>query len=350
VPEKKTLFDAFTSAAPTDWQKVAREELNGADPVEKLTHKGDGYSIAPYYDRQEGPATQPLLSDSGNSFLGSRAWYNCPKIIGDDAAKMNEMALQHLQSGADGLFFELPSEINFEILLKEIDWTYCSLNFLAKNNPVGLSASLKEFISKKEIALGGIHGCFFGNEVIPALLESSFRFSGFQISASASVGLQIANAYNKLLSKVSGGFASQASNVAFSVQVGTHFFEELSKVRAIRIVWQRLLQATSVTKASAIMIHCHSAAWVNQEYQPHGNMLKATTASLAAILGGCDTLTVDAEDSGHEMMCRIARNISAILREESHLSKVADPVAGSYFVDSLSTQIADAAWRAIHLS
>src|SRR5436190_18952994 len=98
------------------------------------------------------------------------------------------------------------------------------------------------------------------------------------------------------------------------------------------------------------MVHCYTEAFVNEKYEPHGNMLKGTTASLAAIFGGCDMLTVDAEDGQQEMMSRAARNISNILREEVHLSKVADPVAGSYYVETLSAQIADAAWNAIHLS
>jgi methylmalonyl-CoA mutase len=350
VPENKKLFDVFKSADRSDWQKVAQEELNGADPVEKLIHKGNGFNIEPYYDRKKGSAPAPLLSDSGNSFLGSRSWHNCPRIDGTDVSKMNEMALDHLKSGADGLLFELPSEISFEMLLKGIDWTYCSLNFLAKKNSAHLSASLKEFISKKKIELDKIHGAFFGNDVISPPAKGTFRFSGFQIDSDGPASQAIAKAFNILLTNSPGGFSSQASNTAFSVQVGNHFFDEVSKLRAIRIVWQRVLETTRTGKSIPLMIHCHSARWVHDKYQPHGNMLKSTTASLAAIFGGCDTLTVDAEDSQDQTMVRAARNVSNILREEAHLSKVADPVAGSYFVESLSRQIADAAWNHIQLS
>ena len=73
-------------------------------------------------------------------------------------------------------------------------------------------------------------------------------------------------------------------------------------------------------------------------------MLKSTSAALAAILGGCDALTVQPENE-NPMMARIARNVSSILREESHLSKVADPTAGSYYLESLTNQLAINAWK-----
>ena len=76
-------------------------------------------------------------------------------------------------------------------------------------------------------------------------------------------------------------------------------------------------------------------------------MLKATTASMAAILGGCDVLTVDAEDPDNATMSRAARNVSNVLREESHFSKVADPLAGSYFIDDLTRQLSENVWQLV---
>ena len=77
-------------------------------------------------------------------------------------------------------------------------------------------------------------------------------------------------------------------------------------------------------------------------------MLKSTTAAMAGILGGCDALTIEPEDRNHAMMSRIARNVSNVLREESFFSKVADPFAGSYFIEDLSKQLTEAAWTSIN--
>jgi methylmalonyl-CoA mutase len=73
-------------------------------------------------------------------------------------------------------------------------------------------------------------------------------------------------------------------------------------------------------------------------------MIKSTTAAMASVLGGCDALTILPEDENNTTMNRIARNVSAILREESHLNKVADPLAGSYSMDTMVDAISKKAW------
>lgn len=85
------------------------------------------------------------------------------------------------------------------------------------------------------------------------------------------------------------------------------------------------------------------AVWyfVKEAYQPHGNLIYATFAAVAGILGGCDRLTIVPENASHPTQIRVARNVSSILREESFLSKVADPLAGSYFIDSVVEQIVE---------
>ncbi|MBX7092984.1 MAG: methylmalonyl-CoA mutase [Cyclobacteriaceae bacterium] len=121
-------------------------------------------------------------------------------------------------------------------------------------------------------------------------------------------------------------------SITVSLPVGPDFFLELAKLKALRA----LLVENS---AHNIFIHARSTAWVSQSFQPHGNLLKSTTAAMAAIAGGCDALTVYAEQETDGMMNRIARNVSNILREESYLNKVADATAGSYYVDALTQQI-----------
>jgi len=126
-----------------EWEAAAREELNGASPWEKLEHKGDGWTTRPYYAEHQPAETPQLLPVSGNEYLGARAWFNCPRIAVDDAKKSNETALAILKEGADGIFFELNNDVNFDILLESIGLPYCSLNFLAKKNQTEIAASLQ---------------------------------------------------------------------------------------------------------------------------------------------------------------------------------------------------------------
>jgi methylmalonyl-CoA mutase len=94
----------------------------------------------------------------------------------------------------------------------------------------------------------------------------------------------------------------------------------------------------------ALHLHVRSASWIDEKFQPHGNLLKATTAAMAAVMGGCNALTIDADDANNITMTRMARNVSSILREESHLDKVADPLAGAYAVQEMTHALAHAAW------
>jgi len=121
---------------------------------------------------------------------------------------------------------------------------------------------------------------------------------------------------------------------------------EVCRLRSIRLAWKRALNHLNLPDTQ-LFIHACSPAWYPENFQPHGNMLKATNTAMAAILGGCDILTIDPEDAANDMMRRVARNIGNILREESHFNKVADPLAGAYLVDELTRQLTDELWKTI---
>ncbi len=111
MSEIKKIFSPFKPASLSDWVAAARHELDGANPLEKLAHKKGGMVIQPYYDENNG---EVLLQPSSNSFLGPRAWYNCPRIIVRQEETANQIALEHLKNGADGILFELSGPTNFK--------------------------------------------------------------------------------------------------------------------------------------------------------------------------------------------------------------------------------------------
>ncbi|MFZ6009577.1 MAG: methylmalonyl-CoA mutase family protein, partial [Bacteroidota bacterium] len=141
-------------------------------------------------------------------------------------------------------------------------------------------------------------------------------------------------------------------NIAFSLPVGTNFFLEQAKFKAMRLLWFQVAHAYGVKdfKAGQLHIHARGETWTPGNYQPHGNMLKSTTSAMSAIMGGCDALTVLAEDENNAIMSRVARNVSNLLREESHLNKVADPMAGSYALENMVHQLAEQAWKKFQLN
>ncbi len=346
MAEKKNIFNAFKPASLADWEAVAHQELNGTKPLEELAHQAKELSILPYYDRKTSLSTTSLLKVSENEFLGPRAWYNCPGLIVEDAKETNEKALEHLQAGADGIFFELNEEPKFEILLKGIEWQYCSLNFLVKKNQDAIALALLDFINANKISHNHIHGAFFGNIAPSTPIQSHFHFMGFQMKPSTSPVDEIVHGFNSMLTSTKKDFHRKAGQVAFSVTVGADFFLEIAKLRAIRQLWDRFL-AAKLSMNTPLYIHARSKQWTDKNYEPHGKMLMGTNVAMAAILGGCDALTIDPEDQNQAMTIRVARNISNILREESHFSKVADALAGSYFIEDLTEQITSAAWKSI---
>jgi methylmalonyl-CoA mutase len=144
-----------------------------------------------------------------------------------------------------------------------------------------------------------------------------------------------------------GGIKKIVDAIAFSIPIGNNFLQDVSKLKALRLLWYQIVRAYGMRddQSSHLYIHARSGKWINEKYQPHGNMLKATMAAMASVIGGSNALTVYAEDNGNKMMERIARNVSNILREESHFNKVADPAAGAYVIEQMVNDIAQAAWE-----
>jgi methylmalonyl-CoA mutase len=135
-------------------------------------------------------------------------------------------------------------------------------------------------------------------------------------------------------------------DICFSVNADSNLLNQVSKIKALRFLWFQLLQIYDYKNFDPGNLHIHvrSEAWINKSFQPHGNLLKATTATMAAIIGGGDSISIFPEDESNKTMNRIARNVSSILREESNFDKVSDPLAGSYAVEIMTDQIAQKAW------
>ena len=138
----------------------------------------------------------------------------------------------------------------------------------------------------------------------------------------------------------------------FSISVGTNYFVEIAKIRALKFLWTKILvdgYSLNEKEIPPISIHCTTSSFYNSSMSPHTNMLRATTESMSAIIGGCNSLSVRAYDEtlkeSDEFSRRISRNISIILKEESYFDKVIDPSAGSYFIENLTFEIVKNAFQ-----
>lgn len=330
------LFDAFPTSSFAGWEQAAKEELHGANPLEKLSFPLGALRVSPIYFPTSQQKENLRLQPAENSVRGPRTWYNCPRVTVSDPIQANAAALEHLQQGADGIFFELGDPVNFNRLLDRIEWSFCALSFAASTHEKEHINGLLGFLAQQKTL---VPGAWFGTS-IPEASHPSFRFAGLTLPANASpesTATLLATALNK---------PAQVPDIAIRTDVGTDFLAEVCRLRAIRLAWKHALRHLKLPD-TPLFLHGCSPSWHPENFQPHGNMLKATNVAMAAILGGCDVLTIDPEDASNEMMRRVARNVGNILREESHFNKVADPLAGAYLVDELTNQLADQLWKSI---
>ncbi|MBN6185716.1 acyl-CoA mutase large subunit family protein [Aneurinibacillus sp. BA2021] len=140
-----------------------------------------------------------------------------------------------------------------------------------------------------------------------------------------------------------------ASHMMFSFSVGTNVFMEIAKLRAARVLWSQIVRAFGGTDdASRMTMHARTSAWTKTMYDPYVNMLRVTAESFAAVLGGVNSLHVSPFDEvigeADEFSRRIARNTQLLLAEEAHLAKVIDPAGGSWYIETLTDEVAAKAW------
>ncbi|MFS0822818.1 methylmalonyl-CoA mutase family protein [Bacillus sp. 1P02SD] len=140
-----------------------------------------------------------------------------------------------------------------------------------------------------------------------------------------------------------------ASRITFSFSIGSNVFMEIAKLRAAKILWTTIIEAYGGNEDSCKMnIHARTSAFTKTIYDPYVNMLRSTIEAFSAIVGGIDSLHVSSFDepikATDSFSRRIARNTQSILREESFLNKVIDPAGGSWYVETLTNELAEKAW------
>ncbi|MBN8290772.1 methylmalonyl-CoA mutase [Rhodobacter sp. NTK016B] len=144
-----------------------------------------------------------------------------------------------------------------------------------------------------------------------------------------------------------------AGRLSFFFAIGMNFFMEAAKLRAARLLWHRIMSEFEPKKPGSLMLrtHCQTSGVSLQEQDPYNNVVRTAYEALAAALGGTQSLHTNALDEAialpTEFSARIARNTQLILQEETGVTKVVDPLAGSYYVEKLTADLADAAWKLI---
>lgn len=346
-------FSDFQKQSKSDWQEKALKELKG-QPLSTYNWSVDGIKLQPYYDASDLPENQAFynrLLDHDHPSGACRNWDNLQVIKVLKEKQANQEALKALQGGAEGVIFRMDKNFDVATLLNDIDTPYCAVFFDVKGdcNWPEFMKGLKQFqfyrggirIEKDRLPIEQLDQVGQNFYWVIKVDEQDDIVS--KLSLALLSYLDVVNRATELGKKEK----LITTHLGLELPVSTDFFVEIAGLRALRMLVYQLVQAYKVTdfKPEDLMLLARSTAFNEEAYQPHGNMLKSTTAAMAAVLGGSNALTIVPESTENETMVRTARNVSILLKEESYLNKTADPVAGSYYIESLTDKLAEKAWE-----
>ncbi|MBD1398424.1 methylmalonyl-CoA mutase [Pontibacter sp. JH31] len=388
MTDEQKLFSEFTPATAAEWAARAQKDLRET-PLEQLTWKTyEGISIKPYYTREDiqhlpftnhKPGDFPFLRGNVGS---DNNWLNIQQIKAQGNGRPAiDKAADALGRGADGIHFNIEDQQAFDTayLLENIDLTKHTVSYTLSSTPDAFLKRLYTLLADQHISHRNLKGFVNYDPMtgkgelsdkegkaitkILDLTKDSSDFYGISICGTnfSSIGasltqevaytLSAAVAYADRLTAAGEPLESVLRNMHFCVGTGTNYFFEIAKLRALRLLWAAVVEAYKAEPALAAKLRIHSitSSWYQTTLDPYVNMLRVTTEAMSAVLSGCDSLTVMPFDytfrSSDEFSERIARNVSIILKEESYLDKAVDPAAGSYYLETLTNELATKAWE-----
>ena len=394
--DKEKLFEIFPPISTDDWNEKIVKDLKGADYNKKLVWKtNEGFDVQPYY-RAEDLAKYPHINSFPGSFpyirgnqIKQNNWLVRQDIKVDNIKEANAKAINIKLRGVDSLGFIFadnykPSADDIESLCKNIRIDLMETNF-SSTYPLEIVEAIDTLAKKynrnlSEVAgsvnydpIGdfSVNGSFHKSqkedfELITKLHTASAHIPKFQyITVNASIfnesGASIVNElafamamaaeYLTYLTNSGLDIDDVAPKIRFNFSVGSNYFMEIAKFRAAKYLWSKIVNAYGLNDAAnaKMYIHCANSQWNKTIYDPYVNMLRTTTESMSAILGGINSLSVLPFNSVYETETefseRIARNQQLVLKGESYLDKVADIGAGSYYIESLTDKLIKNAWQ-----
>jgi len=378
---KENLFEEFPHITKEDWIRQAVRDLKGKDFEATLVKEtSDGIKIAPFYTAEDvekngkqGSEKRSILPNPSVAGFSPRYWSNVFEVEAKKTAN-NEILLA-LEKGADALLISLEGHENLDHLLHKVLPQYIQIFIVPGKNPY---ASLQHFLNwvkrngfdSSEIQ-GGLLWDGFANtlreqegkdkviELAASLLEIAKELDQFKVfsidssvyhNAGASTVQELSysfSAYIELLDELTerGVQAKEIfEKTLLKTAVGSDYFMEMAKIRTSRFLFHQLAKLYQVTiPMENIFIFSSTSFWTKSKIDVHTNMLRNTTEAMAALLGGCNALQVLPHDvvlgNSDSFSIRMARNISNILKEESYLDKVLDPIAGSYYLENLKNDL-----------
>lgn len=404
--QKEKLFVDFPPVSTPEWMEVITQDLKGADFQKKLVWRtNEGFNVNPFYRAEDIEGLKSADNLPGEfpyvrSTRKDNVWYVRQEINVTDFAEANKKAVGLMKKGVTSFGFQLPknalSAENMEILLKGISPEEMELNFsTCISRTIELAQLVVDYLRSQSVDLMKCFGSVAFDPFRKVLkkgidpinwVEQSVEIVKImaplpRYKAIAVTGDRMNNAgayiYQELGFSLSYGKqvlekliekgidpALAAKKIKFEFGVGSNYFMEIAKFRAARWLWAEIVNAYNplcthdcdnkaedgtCRCAAKMNIHATTSRFNMSLYDPNVNMLRSQTEAMSAIIGAVNSLTVLPFDSTFETPTdfaeRIAVNQQLLLKEESHFDKITDPSAGSYYIETLTSAIAEQAWK-----
>ncbi len=372
-----TDFYGFPPSSKKDWLEQVKKDLKGKDfDATLVSPLWDELKIQPLYtagDVSEEVSTMRFHPSPKIPGGSPRNWKNIVSIYVTDSKAANGEILSVLDSGAEGVVLHLDGTEDLNQLLHGVLTEYVQLYFLPTAKIDLVISEIHNWVNSLNLTSEMLHGAILwspadafldgdsdwsGNLArAKELIESFASFPDFypitidlaKYANAGATGIQelylglgeVIELIDQLMKQAVSGFEAH-SNFAFHLTAGASHFAEIAKLKAFRNLAVDLASNLGIQiEAESIHLIVSSSDWTKSLIDKDTNLIRQTFESMAAVLGGCNSLWVKpaggAHASGQDK--RIARNISAILSDESHLNKVIDPAAGSYYLTHLQQEI-----------
>lgn len=404
--EPLNLLQDFTPPTWEEWVKEVEAGLKGAVFTKATQTKTyEGITLKPIYRRQDiadlefvhtQPGESPYQRGNDAKMFVQEGWKIAQAQRNSKLDELNAQLLSELNRGLnvvnlclahddDPRSIRLESVTDLKTALKDIDLEAVELFAQQDVTDTPLLPLLDEYLHKQNKSLSNVSGVigydptgeFARKGYLSRDLEQVWKsvldyviycvehapklrclyidgtvYEAGGASSTQELAFVLSTAIGYIQGLIMTGIDIDTIAPRFQVKLslGSNFFMEIAKIRAFRLLWNEMIKAFGGNEQSRkIWIHGKTASFNKSSYDQYVNMLRTTTEGFSGVIGGVDSLEIDNFDAlmadDNEFSRRISRNQQLVLAEEAHFTKVADPAGGCYYIESLTAELANQAWK-----
>ena len=350
---KKHLLTDFDPVSAKAWKQKIQVDLKGAEYNETLISKTlEGIHIKPFYHNDDGIATKEIPGTPSG-------WNITQGVFIDDVKIANNIAIDALEKGAEAIVFTAEKPFNIPSVFKDFpfskatiyfDFSFLDIEFVKELSLYLTKHKAEFYLNLDPVGKLSKEGNWFKSQKEDFKALQSLSKTGNTISVDTTnyqnAGANMVQQLAYALAHANEYLNHQTTNsITFKIATGTHYFFEIAKIRALRILYASLAKEYNCSQT------CHVIAQPSRRnktvYDYNINMLRSTTEAMSSVLGGADAVCNMPYDvlyhKSNEFGERISRNQLLILKAESYFDVVSNPADGAYYIESVTQELASKA-------